>query len=258
MRLAGHTAVVTGAGRGIGAAVSRLLAAEGATVIASARSQAEIEAVADEIRSAGGTAHAVTCDVGDASSIESLKTQAHDLAGPVDILINNAGVSTSAPFMRVTPEEWERLWRINTTGPLLCTQAFLPDMLEKGWGRVVIVGSIASLAGTKYITSYTASKHGVLGMMRALAAELAGSGVTANMVCPGYVDTPMTSDNVSRLSGVTGREEEEIRKNMESIQPSGRFVTSEEVAHAVMTFLPDEGSSFQGTTLTVDGGGLLR
>lgn len=252
--LEGRRALVTGGGRGIGAAVCRALAGTGAHVIVSARTPAEIESVAETIRGTGGSAEAATCDVADPGSIRDLAK----VVGPVDILVNNAGVSSSSKFLDTDLEEWEWIHRINATGPLLMTQAFLPAMLESGWGRIVNVASIASLVGARYIAAYAASKHAVLGMARSLAAELVGTGVTVNTVCPGYVDTPMTDANIERIAGVTGRGASDIRRSLEADQPGGRLITPQEVAYAVMTFLPDAAAGFQGSSLVLDGGGLRR
>lgn len=254
MTLEGRRGLVTGGGRGIGAAVCRALAGKGVEVVVSARTPAEIETVAEEIRGGGGHAEAVTCDVSNPGSIQDLARR----VGGVDILVNNAGVSSSAKFLDTDLAEWERIHRINATGPLLVTQAFLPSMLERGWGRIVNVASIASLVGARYISAYAASKHAVLGMARSLAAELVGTGVTVNTVCPGYVDTPMTDANIERIAGVTGREASDIRKSLESDQPGGRLITPEEVAFAVLSFLPDAAGGFQGSSLVLDGGGLRR
>ncbi len=248
-------AVVTGGGRGIGAAVAGALAAEGAAVVVAARSRAEIESVAEGLRARGRTAHAVVCDVTDPDSVAAMAADARGLVGSVDILVNNAGVARSAPFLKVTLDEWESVHRVNATGPLLATQAFLPEMLERGWGRIVNVASVASLVGARYITSYASSKHALLGMARCLAAELAGTGVTVNSVCPSYVDTPMTDDNIERIAAKTGRDADEVRAGIEDMQPGGRLIAAAEVAHAVMTFMPEEASSLQGAELVVRGGG---
>ncbi len=253
--LRGRTAVVTGGGRGIGAAVARELAREGAAVVVAARSAGEIEAVAGELRSLGATARAVTVDVTEPSAVTVLAYRVHKLVGPIDILINNAGTATSAPFQSVTLDDWESLHRVNATGPFLVTQAFLPDMLERGWGRVVNVASIASHSGARYVTAYAASKHALLGMTRCLAAELAGTGVTANAVCPSYVDTPMTDRNIERIARRTGRKAEDVRSELEGTQPGGRFVSPEEVAHSVMAFLPEGAAALQGASVVIRGGG---
>ncbi len=253
--LSGKGAVVTGGGRGIGAAVARALAAEGAAVVVTARTLDEIVAVAEDLRRSGGSAHAIVCDVTDQGSVAAMAARAHELLGSVDILVNNAGVARSAPFLKVTLDEWETIHRVNATGPLLVAQAFLPAMLERGWGRIVNVASVASLLGARYITSYAASKHALVGMTRCLADELAGTGVTVNSVCPGYVDTPMTNENIERIAAKTGKDAEEVRTGLEEMQPGGRLITPEEVAHAVMTFVPQEAASLQGAELVVRGGG---
>ena len=248
-------AVVTGGGRGIGVAVARALTRAGAAVVVTARTEAEIETVAEGLRTDGGTAHAVPCDVGDPDSVAAMAARAGELLGTVDILVNNAGIARSAPFPRVSLEQWETVHRVNATGPLLVTQAFLPGMLERGWGRIVNVASVASLEGHRYITAYAASKHALMGMARCLAVELTGTGVTVNSVCPSYVDTPMTDENIERIAATTGRDPEAIREGLEEMQPGGRLITADEVAHAVMTFIPDAAASLQGSELVVRGGG---
>ena len=255
LALAGRAAVVTGGGRGIGVAVAEALAAEGAAVVVSARSAGEIEAVAEGLRARGSTAHAAVCDVTDPDSVAAMAARARELVGDIGILVNNAGIARSAPFPKVTLDEWETVHRVNATGPLLVTQAFLPAMLERGWGRIVNVASVASFLGARYITSYAASKHALLGMTRCLADELAGTGVTVNSVCPGYVDTPMTNENIERIAAKTGRDSGEVRAGLEHMQPGGRLITPKEVAHAVMTFMPEEAGSLQGAELVVRGGG---
>ena len=253
--LEGRGALVTGGGRGIGAAVAEALAAEGAAVVVTARSADEIEAVAGGLRARGRVAHAVVCDVTDPDSVAALAIQAQELLGSVDILVNNAGVARSAPFLKVTLEQWEEVHRVNATGVLLVTQAFLPAMLERGWGRIVNVASVASLIGARYITAYAASKHAMIGMARCLADELGGTGVTVNSVCPSYVDTPMTEENIERIAKKTGKDAEAIRAGLEGMQPGGRLITPREVAHAVMTFMPEAAGALQGSELVVRGGG---
>lgn len=256
--LTGKGAVVTGGGRGIGVAVARKLTRAGAAVIVAARSENEIEAVADGLRVAGRTAHAVACDVTDPDSVAAMAARAHELVGSVDVVVNNAGIARSAPFLKVSLEQWETVHRVNATGPLLVTQAFLPGMLERGWGRIVNVASVASLIGNPYITAYAASKHALIGMARCLADELAGTGVTVNSVCPSYVDTPMTDANIEKISAKTGRDADAIRQRLEQKQPGGRMITVDEVAHAVMTFIPDDAASLQGAELVIRGGGGAR
>lgn len=233
--IAGKGAVVTGGGRGIGAAVAQALAAAGAKVVVVARTAAQVRAVAEALRERGAEAHAVACDVTDPASVRSMARQACErLGAPPLVLVNNAGASASAPFPRTSLDDWETLHRVNATGPFLCTQAFLPAMLDRRWGRIVNVASTAALAGAKYIAAYAASKHALLGMTRCLAAELAGTGVAADAVCPGYVDTPMTDENVQRVAAKTGRTPEAVRSRIAESQPEGRLLQPEEVARDVV------------------------
>ena len=253
--LDGRGAVVTGGGRGIGAAVAQALAAAGASVVVTARTRTEIEAVAAGLRARGHAAHAVAGDVTSPPSVAALAERALELLGSVDVLVNNAGVARSAPFLKVSLEQWEEVHRVNATGPLLVTQAFLPAMLERGWGRIVNVASVASFIGARYITAYAASKHALTGMTRCLAEELGGTGVTVNSVCPSYVDTPMTDENIERIAAKTGRDADAVRSGLEKMQPGGRLITPREVAHAVMTFMPEAAAALQGSELVVRGGG---
>ena len=153
--------------------------------------------------------------------------------GAVDVLVANAGASTSAPLGRTSDEDWQRMLDLNLTAPFRCVRRAVPSMVAAGYGRIVVVASITSLVGQPYIAAYTASKHGVLGLVRSAAAELAGTGVTVNAVCPGYVDTPMTDTNVQRIVDKTGRTADEARSVLAGRQPIGRLVTTDEVADAV-------------------------
>ena len=255
-RLAGRGAVVTGGGRGIGAAIARQLAARGAAVIVCSRTPPQVERVAAQLRAAGADAYALVCDVADPDSVAAMARAAQGRlaarARTVDILVNNAGIADSAPFSRVSLDQWETLHRVNATGPLLVTQAFLGGMLERGWGRIVNVSSVASLHGAPYITAYAASKHALLGMARCLAAELDGTGVTVNSVCPGYVDTPMTDQSLAKIAAATGRPAEELRAGLKAAQPAGRLITPDEVAGAVTRIAEDETGSIQGAEIAVE------
>jgi 3-hydroxybutyrate dehydrogenase len=254
MTLSGRRAVVTGGGRGIGAEVARRLAREGARVVVSARSGEAIGTVAAALREEGLQALAVPCDVTDPVRVEELFRAAVAAMGGVDILVNNAGASSSAPLRRLSLGEWNRLMAVNATGPFLCTRAVLPGMTEAGWGRIVTVASVAGLRGGRYIAAYAASKHAVVGLTRSVALEAAGSGVTVNAVCPGFVNTPMTRESVARIVEKTGRTEEEALQALLAHSPQGRLVEPEEVAEAVL-FLCSEGArGINGETLVMDGG----
>ena len=182
--LAGRSAVVTGGGRGIGAAVARALSRAGAGVVVAARTKSEIERVAAELAGSGALAFAVPTDVTDEASVRELGAAARLLLGHVDILVNNAGTSSSAPLARITLEDWNNTLAVHATGAFLCTREFLPGMIDRGWGRIVNMASVAGLAGARYIAHYTAAKHALVGFTRSVALEVEGRGVTVNVLCP--------------------------------------------------------------------------
>ena len=254
--LRGRGAVVTGGGRGIGAATARALAEAGARVLVAARSAEQVEKTATGLREAGHEAWSAPCDVTDEAEIERLVREAAERLGAVDVLVQSAGMAFSAPLHRVTLAEWEEIFRVNVTGTFLCTRAFLPGMVERGWGRVVHVASVAGLAGAKYISAYAASKHAVVGFTRSVAAEVAGSGVTVNAVCPAYVDTAMTRESIARIAAKTGRSESEALAAVVAANPQGRMIEPEEVARAVTWLCEEETRGVNGQTIVIDGGGL--
>ena len=175
--------------------------------------------------------------------------------GPVDVLVNNAGVSSSAPLKRTTLDEWHRQLEVNATGAFLCTRAVLEGMRERGSGRIVTVASLAGHVGSRYTSGYTASKHAVLGLMRAVAAEVAGTGVTANSVCPAYVRSDMTDATVANIEQRTGQDGEAA---LAAMTPLGRLIEPEEVAFAVRFFAAAEAGAINGQTLIIDGGGVQQ
>ena len=254
--LTGRRAVITGGGRGIGAAVAEALVEQGASVVVSARSTDEIEAVAAGLRERGGRAWAITCDVTDPEQIADLAASAHDEMGGVDILVNNAGIARSAPLKALTLAEWNLILTVNATGVFLCTQALLPGMIERGWGRVVNIASIAGKMGAPYIAAYSASKHAVIGFTRSVAMETATTGVTVNAVCPGYVDTPMTQDSVRNIVDKTGHDAESVLKNLRATSPQNRLMESEEVAYLVVSLCDERARGVTGQALVLDGGGV--
>lgn len=253
--LEGRRVVVTGGGQGIGRSVALALAGAGASVVVAARRDGPIEGVAGDLRAAGADAHAVPCDVTDPAAVEALFRTAEELLGGVDILVNNAGASSSAPVRRLSLDEWNRMLAVNATGPFLCTRAALPGMVDRGWGRIVNVASVAGLRGGRYIAAYAASKHAVMGLTRSVALEVATSGVTVNAVCPGFVDTPMTRDSVARIVEKTGRTEDEAKKAILTSTAQKRLVEPEEVAHAVLFLCADASYGINGEALVLDGGG---
>ncbi len=256
--LAGRGAVVTGGGRGIGRAIAHALAARGAAVLVSARSEDEIAGVAAALRDTGAEAYAVRCDVTDEGAVERLAAEAAQRLGDVDMLVNNAGAAFAQPLHRLTLQEWRDVMAVNATGPFLCTRAFLPGMVERGRGRVVTVASVAGLSGAPYIAAYAAAKHAAVGFVRAIAAEVAASGVTVNAVCPGYVDTDMTRASIDRIVAKTGRSGEEARAAILERSPQGRLIDPDEVAEAVAFLCTDGARGITGEALVLDGGGLRR
>src|SRR5580765_5497451 len=250
---AGRVAVVTGAGRGIGAATARALADAGFSVVVAARSRDQIERQTAELVARGHGAKAVVCDVTSEASVEALSREAAEL-GPVAVLVNNAGAAGSMPLVRTSLEDWNRLMAVNATGAFLCTRAFLPGMLERHWGRVVNVASTAGLSGGKYLAAYSAAKHALVGLTRSVAAEVAGTGVTVNAVCPGFVDTEMTAETVSRIVAKTGRTREAALAAALASEGQPRLIPAEDVAAAVVSFAAADGAQPpNGETLILDG-----
>ena len=245
MTLAGRVALVTGGGRGIGAAVARALAVAGARVMAAARHPVPLDGVATE-----------RCDVTQPGDVTALVRATTERLGPVDILVNNAGSASSAPVAKITLDEWHRLFAVNATGALLCTQAVLPGMRERRHGRIVNIASIAGLTGDKYIAAYSAAKHAVVGFTRSLAAELAGSGVTANVVCPGYVDTPLTDGTLDRIMERTHSTREAALHAVLEHSGQPRLVTADEVAACVLGLLSDGAAAINGQAIVLDAGAL--
>jgi NAD(P)-dependent dehydrogenase (short-subunit alcohol dehydrogenase family) len=236
LKLSGSVAVITGGGRGIGAAIAAALAAEGCAIVVAARSADEIERVAAGLRKEDARAWAMRCDVTDPVSVRKLADATAKQAGPVDILINNAGLAHSAPLARITLEDWNRVLAVNATGTFLCTQAFAPGMIERRRGSIVNVASIAGLAGGRYIAAYSTAKHAVIGFTRSVAIELEGTGVTCNAVCPGFVDTAMTKESVARVVDKTGKLPDAALAALLASSAQRRLITPDEVARAILRF----------------------
>jgi len=247
-------AFVTGGGRGIGRACAIRLAKDGLAVAVGSRTESQGRGVATEISRAGGAALAVRLDVGDPESVGAAFESAETALGPVDVLVCAAGVASSARFLETPPEAWREALAVNLMGPVLCARAVLHGMIERNFGRIVVLGSTAALVGAPYVAAYTASKHGVLGFVRALAAETARKDITVNCVCPGYVDTPMTDATVANIVEKTGRSVEEARKALEAMNPGGRLLRPEEVAETVAWLAREDSSPVNGQAIVVGGG----
>lgn len=252
--LTGRVALITGGGRGIGRAVALSLAAAGADVAVSGRNADVLDETAGAIRAIGRRAAAVVCDVGERRQVDALVTRVkQDLGDPL-ILVNNAGIAGSAKLSETTDDMWEAMLRVNATGAFYCMRAVVPMMVEAKWGRVVNVASIAARSGAAYITAYAASKHALLGLTRAVAAEVAARGVTVNAVCPGYVDTEMTDRSAAFISVRTGRDEKDARKILEGFSPQKRLMTAEEVAGLATYLCSEAARGINGQGIVIDGG----
>lgn len=246
--LAGRHALVTGGARGIGLAIARALIGAGARVTISGRDGAALSRAALEIG-----AQSVQMDVTDPDAVRA----AFDLVGPLDILVNNAGQAASAPFGKTDAALWQRMLDVNLSGPFYCTQAALPAMLERRWGRIVNVASSAGLTGYRYVAAYCAAKHGVVGMTRSLALEVAARGVTVNAVCPGFTDTGIVADAVANIVAKTGRSPDQARAELAAGNPQQRLVQVEEVANAVLWLCMPQSGAMNGQALAVAGGEVM-
>ena len=254
MELRGRRALVTGGGRGIGRIVALDLARAGVDVAVSARTRSELEQVAGALRERGVKAVALSADVARLEDVRELFRAAREALGGIDILVNGAGVAPSALVARTSDEQWRAAIETNLCGTFYCLREALGEMVERGWGRVVNVASIAGKTGYPYIGAYAASKHGVLGLTKCAALEVAAKGVTVNAVCPGYVDTPMTDTSIARIVEKTGLPAAEMRKRLEDMSPQKRLMTSEEVSALVLFLCGEAAAGINGQALSVDGG----
>lgn len=254
MSAAGRVCLVTGASRGIGRAVAERLVADGHRVALMARSQEAVDEVTSAIgrQLPAGETMAVAADVTDTTELERAFREVEARWGAVEVLVSNAGHGSASPLVDTTDEEWQQAMELNLTAPFRCVRRALPAMLEAGWGRVVVIASVVAKRGEPKVSAYTASKHGVLGLVRAAAAEVAGNGVTVNAVCPGYVDTPMTERTVAAISRRSDRTADEARQALARRQPVGRLIDPDEVAEAVRFCVVNGAVTGQG--INVDGG----
>lgn len=255
--LTGRRAVVTGAGKGIGRSIALALAQAGADVAVTARTASDIEQVVGEIRAMGRRSVAVTCDVTDVNQVQHMATTLLEELGGLDILVNNAGNAGSHKMLNHPDELWHRMLAVNLTSVYYVCKAFLPTLTEQRSGRIITIASIASRKGGSYIAAYTASKHGVLGLTRALATEMQPYNITVNAICPGYVDTPMTDASVSNMVTRTGMSDEKAREYLAKTSPQNRLISPEEVAAAVVFLALDSSWGISGQALNIDGGGTM-
>ena len=247
--LEGRHALITGGGTGIGASCATHLNAGGAKVTVLGRRKEPLEFTRQIVR---GTA--VQCDVTDRDQIERAFGEARSANGPIEMLVVNAGIADSAPFAKMTRESWDRIIAVNLTAAFDCAQAALPDLLASENGRLVFIASVASLRGVPYAAHYAASKHGLLGLMRSLAAEFAKTRLTVNAVCPGYVETPMTFESIARVSAKTGRSEQDAQRAIASQNASERLVHPDAIGSMVLHLCLRESQDVNGAAIAIDGG----
>jgi 3-oxoacyl-[acyl-carrier protein] reductase len=242
-RFEGKVALVTGASRGIGEAIARRLAGEGATVLAAARSTPSLDRVVAEISSSGGVARAVALDVSEASSVDAAVKSALGEHGQIDVLVNNAGISEDNLILRMSREAWDRVLATNLTGAFLLTQAVVKGMVRRRYGRIVNVTSVVGLMGNAGQANYASAKAGLIGLTKSIARELGSRNVTCNAVAPGFITTAMTD----RMTG-------EARETLSAQIPLQRLGSPEDVAAAVAFLASEEASYVTGTVLNVSGG----
>jgi NAD(P)-dependent dehydrogenase (short-subunit alcohol dehydrogenase family) len=256
--LRGKHAVVTGASRGIGAAIASTLARHGADLTLMSRNEAKLSELAATLTKTYGTrAQAVAVDLAQPEQIAGAFARAADAFGPPHILVNNAGIAIAAPIHRTELADWQRVMDLNVTGPFLCIRAIVKQMTKSDYGRIVNVASTAGLTGYAYCAAYCAAKHGLIGMTRALARELATTSVTVNAVCPGYTDTEIVAEAVGNIVAKTGRTPEQALKELTVHNPQGRLIRPEEVAEAVGWLCLPSSASITGQSIVVAGGELM-
>lgn len=253
MSLTGHHAVVTGAGSGIGRATAERLAEAGCQVTLIGRHVARLTETADRI---GDLAFAAPADVTDADMLAAAIEAGRDRFGPIDILVNNAGAATSAPFLKTDAEALRAMLALNLEAPAEAARLVLPGMITRRWGRIVNVASTAGLKGYPYVSAYVAAKHGLVGLTRALALEVASKGVTVNAVCPGFTETELVAKSIEAIVAKTGRSEDEARAALAASNPQGRLITPDEVAQTIVWLCGDGASGVNGAAVPVAGGEL--
>jgi NAD(P)-dependent dehydrogenase (short-subunit alcohol dehydrogenase family) len=245
-------AIVTGAGRGIGKAIAQLLGVNGYHVVVTARSLSQINAVANEILSESGTATAIACDITSSSVVAEFASEVHRQLGKVSVLINNAGIAPSAKLEDISDEIWQSAITTNLTGAFFLSRAFVPDMKSLGSGQILSIASTAALQGFNYNSAYTASKHGLLGLTRALAVELERDKIAVNALCPGFVRTEILSESISNVASRTGKAIEQVEESFAKLNDEKRLLEPSEVAKETLRIL-QQSEFITGKAFLMDG-----
>jgi NAD(P)-dependent dehydrogenase (short-subunit alcohol dehydrogenase family) len=249
--------LITGGSGGLGRVLAQAFARQGSRVVISARSEAKLKAASEEIGRDGGQVLALPCDVTEKKQVDNLAASIRARWGAVQILINNAGVARAASVLETTESMWEEILRTNLTGAFYCCQAFLPGMIEAKWGRIINIGSTTSKVGYSHVAAYVSSKHGLLGLTRALALETARSGITVNAICPGYLDDELTRDNAQRMAEKTGKSVEQVLASFASTAPQKRLIDPDEVAGLALLLASEKLGGMTGQAVSVDGGATM-
>lgn len=253
--LTGQHALVTGAARGIGAAIALRLATEGARLTLLGRDAQRLHSL---LATLPGRGHGIAvADVADEAQVAAAFDDAQTARGPVLILVNNAGQAESAPLHKTSTELWQRMLAVNLTGTFLCSRAALPGMLQAGWGRVINIASTAGQRGYAYVAAYSAAKHGVVGLTRSMALEVARKGITVNAVCPGYTETDILTESIANVMAKTGRSEAEARAEFAASNPQQRIVQPAQVADAVAWLCGEGAAAMTGQAISVSGGEVM-
>lgn len=255
--LADKIVLITGGSSGIGEAIARGFAQCGCCVVITARDSQRLGTTADRMAHNGAQVHAISCDITNREQVGRLRHSVRQSWGDVQILINNAGIARAVSFADMSDDTWDQTLETNLTGAYNCCKVFLPAMVAAKWGRIINIASTTAKVGYPYVTAYTASKHGLLGLTRSLALETARTGVTVNAICPGYVDDERTRDNARIMAEKTGRSVEDILRLFASSAPQNRLIEADEVASLACLMAAPEMSGMTGQAINVDGGAVM-